>query len=120
MDTRKLMLRIAISTILLLSPILLGAALHRIGIQPAGYFLLAIYPQIFLDLYSRVEDISGHMGSWISVVHWLAVIGASVFFARDRGSLFFLFSFILISALSVLIALIAIQYIGFDVIVDTV
>lgn len=104
--------------ILLVSPIIAGWVANYFNIQPAGFVLLAIYPQVFLFFPASYMQ-STAAGIFLSAIYWVFIFIISYVLVK-KSLLFFLVTFLIISIGSIWSMHIFLDMMGYEMHVDSV
>ncbi len=78
----KIFRNLLIGLLLLISPVLIGYLLNSLNIQPMGFALYAIYPQLIIAPYIMYFSVGSSLALWLSAFHWVFVFFFCHFFFR--------------------------------------
>lgn len=101
---KKTTVRIAAAVFLLFVPIISGLILSQAGIEPFGFILLAVYPQVFILFPIGYGSLNFVFDITVSLAFWSGLIFISFVLTRRLHILIFIITLIALSIASVLLA----------------
>ncbi|WP_143069631.1 hypothetical protein [Halopseudomonas yangmingensis] len=114
----QLIIRSIVFIVAILAPIFIGWIASSLNIQPAGFVLLAIYPQVFLFFPAGYIQ-SSVVVVILSVSYWVVIFSVSNFLIK-KSILIFFATFLVISISSIWGVHIIMYVMGYHLHVDSV